>query len=40
MVPLERTREELGSDNYRGGMVVEAASAYYRVCSRFDRLAA
>jgi hypothetical protein len=40
MVPLERTREELGSDNYRGGMVVEAPGVYYRVRNRFDRLAA
>ncbi|WP_202614795.1 FAD-binding oxidoreductase [Elioraea sp. Yellowstone] len=29
MVPPERTREELGTDHYRGGMVVEAAGALH-----------
>lgn len=29
MVPPERAREELGSDHYRGGMVVEAAGALH-----------
>lgn len=29
MVPPERTREELGTDHYRGGMVVEAAGSLH-----------